>query len=72
MGEQGRKIGMPLAEFSDKTYELLETGTDQIIIGTVGPPSTGGQAEMFREVIDKRRSLFEWLSKIILGSMGRS
>lgn len=66
MGDHGRKIGMPLEEFSNKTYELLETGQDQIIIGTVGPPSTGGQAEMYREVVEKRRSVFEWLSKIML------
>jgi hypothetical protein len=67
MGDHGRKIGMPLDEFSDKAYELLMTGKDQIIIGTVGPAGAGGPAEMFLEVIEKRRSVFEWLSRIMLG-----
>jgi hypothetical protein len=67
MGDHGRKIGMPLDEFSDKAYELLMTGKDQIIVGTVGPAGAGGTAEMFLEVIEKRRNIFEWLSKIMLG-----
>ncbi|KAE9368362.1 oxidoreductase [Stipitochalara longipes BDJ] len=67
MGDHGRKIGMPLDEFSDKAFELLRSGKDQIIIGTVGPTGQGGPAEMFLEVIEKRRSVFEWLSKIMLG-----
>lgn len=67
MGDHGRKIGMPLDEFSNKAYELLMTGKDQIIIGTVGPAGRGGPAEMFLEVIEKRRTVFEWLSKIMLG-----
>jgi hypothetical protein len=67
MGDRGRKIGMPLDEFSNKAYDLLSTGKDQIIIGTVGPAGPGGRAEMFLEVVEKRRSVFEWLSKIMLG-----
>jgi hypothetical protein len=66
MGDQGRRIGMPLDEFSSKAYELLMTGEDQIIIGTVGPAGTGGTAEMFLEVVEKRRTVFEWLSKALL------
>jgi len=67
MGEHGRKMGMPLDEFSNKAFDLLETGVDQIIIGTVGRPGNAEMTAMFLEVIEKRRSLFEWLSNIILG-----
>ena len=67
MGDRGRSIGMPLDEFSDKAYEGLMAGEDQIIIGTVGLAGEGGPAEMFLEVVEKRRSVFEWLSKMMLG-----
>ena len=67
MGDHGRKIGMPLNEFADQAYELLCSGKDQIVIGTVGPQNSGRPAEMFLEVVEKRRFVFEWLSKILLG-----
>jgi hypothetical protein len=67
MGEHGRKMGMPLNEFVEQAYEHLCNGKDQIIVGTVGPAGVGGPAEMFFEVIDKRRKVFEWLSKALLG-----
>lgn len=66
MGDRGRQIGMPLDEFSEQAYAELCTGKDQILIGTVGPPS-GGQGQTYLEVVEKRRSIFEWLSKIMLG-----
>ncbi len=67
MGDRGRSLGMPLDEFSDKAYEGMMAGKDHIIIGTVGPAGSGGPAEMYLEVVEKRRSVFEWLSKIMLG-----
>lgn len=60
-------MGMPLEEFSETAYQELNSGKDTIIIGTVGRPGPDGQAEMFQEVIEKRRKVFDWLSKIILG-----
>ena len=57
---------MPLDEISEKAYELVMTGKCQIIIGTVGPAGVGGTAEMLLEVVQKRRVVFEWLSKIKL------
>jgi hypothetical protein len=60
-------MGMPLDEFSEKAYGLLMTGRDQIIIGSIGPAGAVGPAEMFLEVVEKRRSIFEWLSKMMLG-----
>ena len=67
MGDRGRSLGMPLDEFTDKAYEGMMAGKDHVIIGTVGPAGPGGQAEMYLEVVEKRRSVFEWLSKMMLG-----
>ena len=57
----GRKMGMPVDEFTDKAYKGLAAGKDQIVIGTIGP------AETFNEIIDKRRTTFENLSKMMRG-----
>lgn len=57
--EQGRNLGMPVDKFTDTAYKGLVSGKDQIIIGTVGPEET------FHEIVDKRRTAFENLAKII-------
>lgn len=63
MGEQaGRKLGMPLDAFTETAYQGLAEGKDQIIIGSIGP------AETFNEIIDKRRTAFENLSKMMRGA----
>ena len=67
MGDRGRSLGMPLDEFTDKAYEGMMAGKDHIIIGTVGPAGPGSPAEMYLEVVEQRRSVFEWLSKMMLG-----
>lgn len=60
MGEEkGRALGMPLAEFCDKTYEGLAAGKDQIIIGSIGPQ------EKFMDIVDKRRGIFEFLANMM-------
>lgn len=62
MGEEaGRKMGMPLQQFTDQAYEGIVAGKDQIIIGSVGP------AEVFNEIIDKRRVAFENLAGLMRG-----
>ena len=53
--EKGRALGMPLAEFCDRAYEGLASGKDQVIIGSIGPRET------FMDIVDKRRSTFEFL-----------
>jgi hypothetical protein len=58
---------MPLDEFSEKTYQELMTGNDQIIIGTVGRPGPDGRTEDYLDIVNRRRSVFEWLSKILKG-----
>jgi hypothetical protein len=57
---------MPLDDFSDQAYEGLMAGKDHIIIGTVGPAGPGSPAELYLEVVQKRSSVFEWLSKMML------
>ena len=62
MGEgNGRQFGMPLAQFTDEAYKGLASGSDQVIVGSVGP------ADTFNEIIDKRRLAFENLSKMLRG-----
>ena len=50
---------MPLAEFCDKAYEGLTSRKDQVIIGSIRPP------EKFMDIVDKRRSTFEFLANIM-------
>ncbi|KAI9836470.1 MAG: hypothetical protein M1819_001502 [Sarea resinae] len=57
--EIGRKLGMPLDAFTDEAYRGLASGSDQIVIGSIGPSDT------FNEIIDKRRTTFENLSKMM-------
>ncbi|KAL4882670.1 hypothetical protein BJY04DRAFT_217163 [Aspergillus karnatakaensis] len=62
MGEDaGRKLGMPLDAFIEQTYEGLVAGKDEIIIGSIGP------ADIFNEIVTKRRTAFENLAKVMRG-----
>ena len=57
--EKGRKFGMPVETFTEVAYGGLVSGKDQIVIGAIGP------AETFNEIIDKRRTTFEFLAKMM-------
>jgi hypothetical protein len=60
MGEEkGRALGMPVDKFIDEAYKGLVSGNDQIIIGAVGP------ADVFNEIVDKRREAFDNLTKMM-------
>lgn len=65
MGEErGRALGMPLDKFCDEAFKGLASGKDQVIIGSIGPP------EKFMDIVDKRRSTFEFLAKMIRSYQG--
>lgn len=57
----GRQLGMPVQAFVDEAFKGLASGSDQVVIGSIGP------AETFNEIIDKRRSAFQNLAKIMRG-----
>ena len=60
MGEEaGRALGMPVDQFTDEAFKGLESGSDQIVIGSIGP------AETFNEIIDKRRAAFTSLANMM-------
>ena len=60
MGEdKGRAFGMPLENFCDQVYGQLETGTDEILIGGIGPP------EKFKDLVKQRRETFDMLGKLV-------
>ena len=59
--ERGRQLGMPLQDFVDETYKGLVSGSDQVIVESIGP------AETFHDIVNKRRSTFENLSKWMRG-----
>ncbi|KAL4787237.1 hypothetical protein BJX76DRAFT_354423 [Aspergillus varians] len=62
MGEEaGRSLGMPLDTFIQQAYQGLIEGKDQIVIGSIGP------ADTFNEIVDKRRTAFTNLAKIMRG-----
>ena len=59
--DSGRKLGMPLGAFTDEAYKGLASGSDQIVVGSIGP------ADTFNEIVDKRRTAFENMAKLIRG-----
>lgn len=58
-GPEGRKMGMPVDDFTDAAYQGLVSGSDQIVIGAIGG------ATRFNSIIDERRAVFEGLAKIM-------
>lgn len=60
-GEAGRSLGMPVKEFVDQSFEGFVSGSDQIIIGSVGP------ADIFNGIIDNRRTACENLAALMRG-----
>lgn len=52
---------MPVDQFTDAAYKGLASGADQVVIGSIGPEET------FNEIINKRRTAFENLSKMLRG-----
>ena len=64
MGEEkGRSMGMDVHEFVDKAFKGLDSGHDQVIIGSVGPEDT------YLDIVDKRRITFTNLAKMIRGEL---
>ena len=62
MGDsKGRQLGMPVQAFVDEAFKGLASGSDQVIVGSIGP------AETFNEIIDKRRNAFQNLAKMMRG-----
>ena len=59
--EKGRQLGMPVRQYVDETCKGLASGSDQVIVGSVGP------ADTFNEIVDKRRRTFENLAKMMRG-----
>ncbi|EXJ59037.1 hypothetical protein A1O7_06468 [Cladophialophora yegresii CBS 114405] len=57
--DKGRKLGMPVDRFCDAAFDGLLSGSDQIVIGSVGP------AQFFNDIVDKRRQTFENLAKMM-------
>jgi hypothetical protein len=57
--EVGRNLGMPLDQFVTEAFQGLQSGLDQVIVGTIGP------AEPFHDIVNKRRTLFENLAKMM-------
>ena len=57
--DRGRSLGMPLDKFCDEAYNGLAGGKDQVVIGSIGPQ------DKFMDIVDKRRSTFEFLANIM-------
>jgi hypothetical protein len=60
---------MPLDVFTNQAYTGLISGKDQVVIGTVGPPTPSNPitAEKLNEIIDKRRWAFDTLCDFMYG-----
>jgi hypothetical protein len=63
MGEEvGRKLGMPLDAFVEEAYNGLVAGEDTVFVGAIGPK------EMFNDIVEKRRTIFDSFSKLLRGA----
>ncbi|WZH47030.1 uncharacterized protein QYS62_008164 [Fusarium acuminatum] len=58
--ENGRAMGMPVAEFVEKTWPHVVSGLDHIIVGAIGPEAS------FLSAIQQRREQFDMLSGLML------
>lgn len=58
-GPAGKQIGMQADEFIDAAYKELISGSDQIVIGSIG------LEERFNGIINQRRAAFEDLAKMM-------
>jgi hypothetical protein len=63
MGEEvGRKVGMSLDAFVEEAYNGLVAGKDTVFVGAIGPK------EMFNDIVEKRRTIFNSLAKMLRGA----
>ncbi|KAG7081114.1 short-chain dehydrogenase reductase family [Colletotrichum scovillei] len=61
MGEEkGRSMGMPVDAFTNETYKQLVSGTEHILVGSVGPE------EPFLQLVKARQKQSDDLSKFML------
>jgi hypothetical protein len=68
MGDEGGpKIGMPFDPFTEEAFRELCSGNDQIVIGNLGPGAGIIPREEFNALVDKRRSTFTSLAKLMRG-----
>jgi hypothetical protein len=58
--ESGRAMGMPVAEFIEKTWPHVVSGVDHIIVGAIGLETS------FLSAIQQRREQFDILSGHLL------
>lgn len=58
--EKGRSMGIPAAEFVQRAWTQLATGSDHVVVGSVGPEKS------FTEMVQRRREHFEGLSETLL------
>jgi hypothetical protein len=57
--EKGQGMGMSLGQFINAAHQGLLAGKDQIVVGSVG------SAEVFNDILGKRRSAFDELAKMM-------
>ena len=58
---KGRDFGMPVGAFTDAAFKGLASGSDQVVIGSIGP------ADTFNEIVSKRRTTFQNFAKMMRG-----
>lgn len=58
--ERGRSMGMPVQEFTEKTYSQLVTGCDDVLVGSVG------REEPYLELFRSRKQQADDLTKLVL------
>jgi hypothetical protein len=62
MGEGGRKLGMPVAEFVDLAFAQLQSGSEHV---NVGQP-LGATPEEYRDFVAARQNMFDAIADATL------
>ncbi|CAI7618185.1 unnamed protein product [Penicillium glandicola] len=57
--DKGRGMGMPVEQYAEDAYQALETGSDEILGGSVGP------TEVFQDLADRRRKIFDEIAPML-------
>lgn len=65
MGEErGRKIGMPVQDFTEQVYAQLAEGKEMVVVGS----AVGTSHEEMRALIEKRAAVSDALNEYLLAN----
>ena len=66
MGQSSSKLGMLGDLSTEEAYKGLASGSDQVLVGSLGPPGSGNNIDrLYKDVIAKRRMAFDGFADLL-------